>query len=61
MYRRGMEALKAQENLMALKIACAPDMKQQARDKLFNSLARAATIREPVAMTHEMLAGILNG
>jgi hypothetical protein len=60
MYRKGMDILKAQEALMGLKISCAPDMKQAARDKLFNKISRAAYQKEPVAMTPENLAAILN-
>lgn len=63
MYRRGMEVLTAQEALMALKISCAPNMKKDARERLFNRLGKAANPNPPeaIAMTPENLARILNG
>lgn len=48
---------------MALKISCAPDMKKDSRERLWNRLQKAAMLNppEPVAMTPENLERILNG
>ncbi len=60
-YRIGMNVLEARENLMNLRISCAPDMKKEDRTKLFNALHKEAYPQEPTAMTHEHLARLLNG
>lgn len=61
MYRKGMHILRAQEDLMNLKISCAPEMEEQAREKLFNYLHARAFPVEAVEMTAENLARLLNG
>ncbi len=60
MYHKGMEIVEAQERLMDLQISCAPDMKKESRENIQNRLMRAANPVEPVAMTPENLARILN-
>ncbi len=48
---------------MMLKISCAPNMKKEARERLFNKLSKLSNPNPPesIPMTAENLARILNG
>lgn len=63
MYYRGYEVLSAREALLQLKISCAPDMKREARDRMWNRLSRESEMARPEAipMTPENLERLMNG
>ena len=58
-------AIRAQETIAALKVADWPNMKKEARSKLYrdlNKLANPSILREePKALTTQDLAALLNG
>jgi hypothetical protein len=63
MYRRGMDVVRAQEDLMKLRISCAPKMEKHARENLFTRLESASRLNPPEAqpMTPELLERLLHG
>ncbi len=60
MYLRSMHKISAQEDLMELKIACAPHLKQSSRKKLFSALEKAAMETAPRALDMNDLAELIN-
>ena len=61
MYRRGMIAIMAEEQLIDINTACVPTLKQSARSRIINSLQRRANPLIAKEITHEEMARLLNG
>jgi hypothetical protein len=63
--QESIPAIRAQETIAALKVADWPNMKKEARSKLYrdlNKLANPSILREePKALTTQDLAALLNG